>query len=280
MFIFLILILILIFFYFKFFKNITLSSVNLITGAVKTGKSTLAVHLALKTYRSRYIKWCIQSFFCKIFRKSLPERPLLYSNIPVRSRYGYVPLTRDMLRRRVRIAENSVIYIGEFSLVADSMNFKDMLLNEETQLFFKLIGHESNAIIICDTQSVKDCHYNLKRVLNSFIFIHHIIRLPFFIVAYVREMAYLDIDNNSIVNTIQGDLENELKRILIPKSVWKKFNYRCYRSFTDNLSASADVLYPDKSDKLLATDIVTFRDFKTLTKEVPVDANSKNRKIN
>ena len=259
----LILLIIGIVFYKKNFKQVNLGTINLVTGAPKTGKSTLSVALVLKTYDKLLMKYKVQCFFCKIFKKQVPEKPLLYSNIPIVHKEGYVPLTKDILERKKRLAINSVIYIGEFSLVADSFSYLDKELNEKTELFFKLIGHESHVTCIVDTQSVKDCHYNLKRVLSSFVYIHHLKVIPFFIIAYVREFAYLDTDNNSVVNNLSDDLDCTLKKILLPKSIWKKFDYRCYSILTDNLPLACDVSYDYST--LKQSSIVSYKNYKFLT---------------
>lgn len=260
--------------YHKFFKSIKLGTVNFVTGAPKTGKSTLSVALCLKTYNKLLRSYNVKLFFLKCFQKVgllrkvdiSYQKPLLYSNIPIKCKGGYVPLTKDILERKVKLSLYSVVYIGEFSLVADSFSYMNKELNEKTELFFKLLGHESHCTCICDSQSVKDVHYNLKRVLSSYVYIHHIQVIPFFIICYVREFAYIDTDNNSVVNTMQQDVESTLKRVIFPKSVWKKFDYRCYSVLTDNLPLANSVVTDIKSFK--QNDIVSYKDYKFLKSDV------------
>ena len=60
------------------FKTIKCSNLSLITGAVKSGKSTIGCYLALKQYKKTLFRWKVSCFFNKIIGKDLPEKPLLY----------------------------------------------------------------------------------------------------------------------------------------------------------------------------------------------------------
>ena len=112
--------------------------------------------------------------------------------------------------------------------------FKDMDINERLLYFNKLIGHETRGGgIIYDTQAIQDCHYAIKRSISSYIWIHHNIKIPFFILVYVREMFYSE--DNSSVNVFNEDVEETLLRIIVPKSIWKKFDAYCYSKLTDDL---------------------------------------------
>ena len=75
------------------FKSPKISAVSLVTGGVKTGKTTFAVNLAIKNYKRNLRSVKIRNFFAKLFRKKLEPLPLLYSNIPLA--VPYVPVTRE-----------------------------------------------------------------------------------------------------------------------------------------------------------------------------------------
>ena len=109
--------------YRKYFKVlISQGTITVCTGAVKTGKSTLAVYLALRSFRRIHFKWKIVSHFKKDI-----EEPLLYSNIPLNT--NYVPITTDILLRKVRIHKKSVVLLDEASLIADSQFIRDNKVN-------------------------------------------------------------------------------------------------------------------------------------------------------
>ncbi|PWL76848.1 MAG: hypothetical protein DBY22_00600 [Clostridiales bacterium] len=253
------------FLYFRYRKIPRLGNMVLVTGGIKTGKSTLSVYLALRTYKKQLFKWKIKCFIGK-FLKVLkipkfknfekPEKPLFYSNIPLKM--PYVPLTKELLLREERFAYGSVCYICEASLVADSMSYKDMTLNENLLLLNKLFAHETKGgYIFYDTQSILDNHYAVKRCLSSYLYIHHTIKtIPFFLLCWVREMKFSE--DNTIVNSFDSDVEKELKLIILPKKIWKKFDCYCYSSFTDDLPVNDNLDYPET---LKADDIISFKTY-------------------
>lgn len=236
-----------------------IGAIGMFDGAPKTGKSTLAIHTAIREYKKVKRKTKIQNFFRKIFKKELIEEPLLYSNIPIAIE-GYTPITTKILRRQERLRYKSITYLGEFSLIADSMTFKDGFLNEEIMLFMKLYGHETKGgKLIADSQCIADCHYALKRVIGQHFYIHNTINIPLlpFLIMHIREMIYSD--DGSTVNTINTDIEDDLKTIIISKKIWKKFDYCCYSILTDNLKVSDKKVKPKN---LKANKIVSFRTWK------------------
>ncbi len=242
------------------FKVPKIPCVALVTGGVKSGKSTLSVYLAIQTYNRVHRRWKIRSFFQTLLHKKVDEEPLLYSNIPLA--VPYVPISLELLQRKVRPRYASVAYVNEASLVADQMLFKNDELNERLTLFNKLFGHETcGGVLIYDTQCVHDVHYSVKRSLSSYIYVHHLEkRLPFFLVAQVREERYSD--DTGVVNSYNEDVENSLKKVLIPKRVWKKFDAYCFSCLTDGLPV-ADNVIEDSAD-LKARNIVSFRQYKTI----------------
>lgn len=274
-------------------KKIKWSTVNVITGGVKTGKSTLALFYAIKLYKVQVLKYNIRKFFIFLINHifliksknilSYGDRPEFYSNIPVDIKQGYTPLTTDILMRKEIPIEKSIVYIGEFSLVANSMDFKDMLLNEQTMLFFKLAGHSFNGKIFVDTQNIEDCHYNLKRCCDRYIYIHHSNTwLPFVVTMKLREMYYSP-ENQSAVNVFNEDLEHTLKSVIIFKHIWKKFDYRCYRVLNgekDKQRYRNNIKFTKKDRKkgyLQANKIVSFRQFLTIDSDI-IDKGGYNKK--
>ena len=122
------LILFLFFRWYRKFKFPKTNCIALVTGGVKSGKTTFALGLALSSYKKEHRSWKIRSFFAKILNKPIPEEPLLYSNIPLS--VPYVPITQSLLLRETRPRYRSVFLINEASLVADSQLFKDTDINE------------------------------------------------------------------------------------------------------------------------------------------------------
>lgn len=238
----------------KIFKYPKIGAMAMVTGGVKTGKSTFSVALTIREYKRRHRAWKFRKFFQKLLKREIDEEPLIYSNIPLA--VPYVPLTEDLILRRKRFTYGSVIYVCEASLMADSQMVKDMELNERLLLFNKLIGHElKGGCIIYDTQSIADVHYSIKRCLSEYFYIHHLVKwIPFFLVAYVREDRYSE--DGSVVAVSSQDVEDTLTRVIIPKSTWKKFDCYCYSSLTDDKEVVSDTVV---ADSLKATNILSFK---------------------
>lgn len=232
--VFLIVLVMALFLFLKLRKVPKCGSLTLITGGVKTGKSTLSIHLALRMYRKAKFRWRAYMILRKVLRfLPIREKPLFYSNVPIAG-IDFVEVTDDLLLREKRFAYRSVVYIQEASLVADSQLFRDKDTNERLLYFNKLIGHETRGgSIIYDTQCIQDCHYAIKRSVSSYFWIHHNVKVPFFVLVYVREMFYSE--DGSGVNVFNEDVEQTLLRIVIPKSIWKRFDAYCYSKMTDNL---------------------------------------------
>lgn len=248
-------------FFLSKFKVPKVGSLALVTGGVKTGKSTLSVAIVRREYNARCRSVKFANFFRKLFRRPLLEMPLLYSNVPLAM--PYVELTEDLLLRRKRFAYNCVIYIQEASLVADSQLIRDMDVNERLMLFNKLIGHETHGgVLVYDTQCIGDVHYSVKRCISNYFYIHHLVKwIPFFMIAKVQECRYSD--DGSTINVSGKDVEDTLKSVIIPKRNWKFFDRYCYSVLTDDLPVEDRVINNSlKIKDLKARNILSFRKLK------------------
>lgn len=245
-------------------KTIKIPAVFLITGAVKTGKTFLSVHLAIKQYKKNLRKWRIKKILCAILRRDAPLKPMLYSNIPLRwTRHNQ--FTIDILLRKVRIPDMSVVLLDEASLVADSMLFGNKDINAKLLLFVKLFSHYSHGgNLIINTQAISDLHYSFKRSLNNYLFIYSHTKLPFITIMKVREMIYSD-DNNTM-NDFHEDLELSMRTILVFNKNYRKYDSYCYSIFTDELpyQVKYDTELLTRYDSLKTRNLVTLQDFKKL----------------
>lgn len=259
---------------FKIIKIPKFGNMTLITGGVKTGKTTMSVWLAYRQYQRQLRKYYILNYIIYPVFHRLPfkwakrlnkkEKPLFYSNIPIAIK-GYVPLTTDLIERRTRFRYGSVIYMCESSLVADSQCIKDAIINEEMLLLNKLIAHETKGgYLFYDTQSISDNHYAVKRCLSSYFYIHHSKKIPFFVLSWVRELKYSE-DSNE-VNNFGTDVEDTLQLVIIPKKVWKLFDCYCYSALTDDLPVEENEKIVNITDSKKTKKIITFRNYKTIPK--------------
>ena len=260
-----------IYFYIKRkFKFPKVGAMAMVTGGVKCGKSTFAVGLLLSEHRRRKRAVKIKNFFRRLFKRREEELPLIYSNIPLS--VPYVPLTEDLLLRKKRFVYGSVIYVNEASLVADSQLIFDMDTNERLLLFNKLIGHEcKGGCLIYDTQAISDVHYSVKRCLSEYFYIHHLYKwIPFFLVATVRECRYSD--DGSVIAVEDKDTEETLRRVIIRKSTWKKFDAYCFSSLTDDLPVEREEVL---SDTLKVNKVFSFREYPSLVAQGKQDPKPK-----
>lgn len=263
----------LLFIYFKFFKIPKLKNVVFIDGGLGCGKSFYSVSLAIKLHKRALRKWYFQKYLCKflgLFSKKYKnlqiEKPLLYSNIKLKN-YEHVILTKELLIRDMRFNYKSVVLIDEFSLFADQQLYKNQDLNEKLQLFFKLFRHETKGgYMVVNSQSINDCHYSFKYILNDYFYIHHRIKLPFISLLAIRENVY-SADNGNVINSSNEDIESTLKKVIVLNKYYKKYDSYTYSIFTDKLESDNRLVKFIKNDELKADKLISFRDYKYLIKE-------------
>lgn len=264
----------LLFIYFKFFKIPKLKNVIFIDGGLGCGKSFYSISLAIKLHKKALRKWYFQKYICKflgLFSKKYKnkeiEKPLLYSNIKLKN-YDHVILTKELLIRDMRFNYKSVVLIDEFSLFADQQLYKNQDLNEKLQLFFKLFRHESKGgYMVVNSQSINDCHYSFKYILNDYFYIHHRVKLPFISLLAIRENLY-SADNGNVINSSNEDVESTLKKVIVLNKYYNKYDTFTYSIFTDKLESDNRLVKFIKNDELKADKLISFRDYKYLIKEV------------
>lgn len=244
----------------KTHKEPRIPDVGLITGGVKCGKTSASLYLAYRQYKRNLFKWQCKCFLIeKLWRTEYPEKPLLYSSIPLS--VPHVLVTQDLILRKIRPAFKSVCFIDEASLLADSFDFKDDEVNEQIKLFNKLWGHMTHGgQLIYNTQNESDLHYNIKRCLGSYIWIHRTIKwIPFVLVFMCREMVYSE--SNNAVNVFNEDVEDTLKWIVCSKRIWKKFDCYCFSHYTDDHQPDERVI---EKPTTLKAEVVSFKKYSQL----------------
>lgn len=244
----------------KYKKKFKFDSITQVNGAVGSGKTSTCVYLAIRETKIKRRKTKIKNWFRKLLGKDLLEMPLLYSNIPLYYNIKkdilldfYVPFTMEHITRQKRFNYNSVIFLSESSLIANSMDYKvfkenDNDINDRLNLFLKLIRHETKSSGCClftETQSRNDNHYSFDRNISTCLFITKAIKIPFFRLVWCRELIYQD----NTLNEFDDDIKEATNQYwyLIPKSIFKKYNSYAYSFLTDDLDKmnNADLYYDD-----------------------------------
>lgn len=259
-------------------KNLKLSNLILVTGAVKSGKSTYALYLAYKEYKKAYRQWKLKTAIRKAFGKKPEEEPLLYSNIPLAVNYS--PITKDILERRKRINYKSVVFLDEATLIADNMIYQEKDISERIMLFNKLFGHETHGgKLIYDTQATGDLPAVTRRCISQRIYVHSMIKwIPFVLIPSIREERYSE--DGSTIQTDQNDIDNQgYKKCIIPKKIWKLFDCYCFSALTDDLEADNKVINGKKLRNLKTKNLVSYNQYKEL-KGNDRKENKENSRVN
>lgn len=242
----------------KKLKVLKIPCVFFIDGAPKTGKSALTIWLGYKTYLKNVFAWRVGRLFYWLKKHSYlgyPLKPMIYCNIPLAVKHNR--LTKEIITRKVRIPNRSVVIIDEASLVADSMLFKDKVTNYEILMFAKLFGHYSHGgTLILNSHTITDLHYAFKRSLGSYLYIYQSNKLPLITLCKCREMVYSD--NNNMVNDISADVELSMRTLVYFNFVFKLYDCFCYSCFTDDLEYQVDYNYKYDKKDLKCRRIVSF----------------------
>lgn len=242
------------FLYVKYRKPLNFGNLVLVTGGVKTGKTMLSMLLIRMAYKKARRKWKRECRRAKRKFHPFPEEPLIYSNMPINTKWGYSPLTEDLILKKARFRYGSVIYFNEITFIAGSKDIKDDEINDILLSFYKLIAHETKGgVCIVDTQAVQDAHFALKRSLSTYYMIVKKIWLPFFNVVFLRENIFVDGDTVAIDTNVdpQDSPSAGGKKLyvkLLPHSLWRMYDQYAYSYFTDNLPVHDEILHPTKDD--------------------------------
>lgn len=224
-------------------KRLRYGNLTLITGGVKVGKTELAVCLAEKQYTRQLRKWRKE---CRIAQKrfeTMPEKPLLYSNMPIgRKGDTYAPLTLDLMTGKKRFRYGSVVYFNEVSFIAGSKDLGNEEVNDYLLKFWKLCAHETKGgYFILDTQSPQDMHYTVKRSLSTYYHIYKRVTMPIVSLIWLRENMLVDGENTIAVDThvdpqdavMDGGKKMYFRPIL--NKWWKYYDRYAYSVLTDEL---------------------------------------------
>lgn len=236
-------------------KDLNYGNLTLVTGGVKVGKTMFSVFLVKLQYRRQLRKWRRACRKAKRRYLPFPEKPLIYSNMPLHVKWGYSPLTEDHVLRKARFRYGSVIYFNEITFIAGSKDIKDDEINDILLQFYKLIAHETHGgYAFVDTQAVQDSHFALKRSLSTYYMLIKKIELPFFNLVFLRENIFVDGENTVAIDTQVDPQDTPLiggKKLyvrLLPHTLWNNYDQYAYSYLTDHLPCQDTVLKPLKDD--------------------------------
>lgn len=277
------------FFIFKV-KHLKTPDVYMVDGGVKTGKSLVAVMLAIKQYRKNLIRYYLGNLlirFFNLFRKKfnklkLIEKPMLYSNMPLfKVKFNY--LTLDILEMKVRCPHKSVFLLDEASLIADSLAAFGVTklekehvdyINEKLTLFLKIgVSHGGKgSTCIYNSQNVTDLHFAFRRCTSTYLMIYKNRKFPFFCLLNTRELVHDE--SNDVVNTQINDIDDDAKPLFVSKRWFKYYDrYYLYVLFKNlPVMVDYDVKKLNRLEYKDLESVLTFSKYKMLN-----DFNRKNK---
>ena len=274
-------IILLIVLYYKHCKKFKFDSVVMVNGAVGSGKTSTTLTFAINSHKFAHKIWWRRVHIWSIFNPKFKseEEPLLYSNIPLEYKY-YVPLTTKILKREERPNFKSVIFISESSLVANSMDYKDKILNEQLTLFLKLVRHELHgsyrnifgrgyANLYIETQSKNDNHYAFDRCISQVLYLTKSINLPFFKIVWCRELLLIDSVQNDFEDDFKEDISN--RWYILPKKIFKRYDSYCYKFLTDDLPVNNTICHISLKE-IKSFEIPSFHTYYTINQEKESDS--------
>lgn len=230
-------------------KRLKYGNLTLVTGGVKTGKTELCVALCIKQYKKQLRKWRRECRRAKRRYQPFPEKPLLYSNMPIGKKgQTYAPLTLDLIQRKKRFTYGSVVYFNEVSFIAGSKDIKDEEVNDTLLALFKLCAHETKGgYFFIDTQAPQDMHYSIKRSLSTYYTIYKRTTLPLVSLLWIRENIFVD-GENTVAMDSQIDTQDKVSEggkkmyfLVLPNKWWKYYDRYAYSSLTDHLPTSTEI---------------------------------------
>lgn len=217
---------------YKKFAVLPDNAIVMVNGGLGAGKSNMTVGAGVRDYKQRLRRYKIRKV---LFPWKSFEKPVLCSNIPLK--LEYVPLTKAILERKVRLPYGSVLIIDEFSLVADSMSYKT-INNTTLMLFMKLFRQETRGgVMYVNTQALEDCHYAMKRCVNSYIWIFKKRKIFFLLLFKIRVFT---INEDSTMNLVDDVQEN--RYYLLSTRVWRKYDTYAYSGLTDRLPVATKTI--------------------------------------
>lgn len=248
-------------------KRLVYGNLTLVTGGVKTGKTELCVALCFKQYRKQLAKW---RRACRKARKRfepLPEKPLIYSNVPIGKKgFEYAPLTLPLIKREERFRYGSVVYFNEVSFIAGSKDIKDEAINDVLLSLFKLCAHETKGgYFFIDTQAPQDMHYSIKRSLSTYYTIYRRVTLPVISLLYIRENVFVD-GENTVALDQQIDTQDKVKDggkkmyfYILPNKWWKYYDRYAYSYLTDSKPCACNTVKIERERDLKVKSLLRVR---------------------
>lgn len=235
------------------------------TGGVGSGKTFMSVRQAIKCYQRALSAWNKERIKAVIMRREVPEKPLLFSNIPImyKKKFTSCELTPDILLLQRRIPEGSVVMIDEVSAFLNQFEYAK---NNNVKLFdefCRLCRQYFNGNVIINDQCSSNIVLQIRRRLNT---IYNLSKHRYFFGITMVKVREINI-SDEILSVDTKDTNNEVQTLITFGNFFKYYESRCYRyryevldcvdpvfhdaKFTTELLTCPDTLFENVIDKTL-----------------------------
>lgn len=220
------------------------------TGGVGAGKSVLAVRQAIKRYKAALREWKRKCFFARIMRKELPEKPLLFSNLPIvyKKKFTSCELPYSVLLLQERVPERSVIVIDEVSSFLNQFEYNKNTNVKLFDEFCRLCRHYFDGTVIITDQCSANIVLQIRRRLNTiYNLAKHSHFLFFFNTVRCREINI----SEEIVTIDEKDTNVEQKPFFYFGNFFKYYNSRAYAPRYSYLDFVKEIFHTQKTTEEL-----------------------------
>jgi hypothetical protein len=240
------------------------NSVICFTGGLGSGKTLFGVYYALGRLAKRRRSYKIKQFFRKRFNyvKYLvykDSEPLLYSNIPIRSKH-YVNLTQEHITLERKINENSVVFLDEIGQVASQHDWNKPLVKGNINEYIRFFRHYIDGSLIVTDQSADEIAVGIRRRINVIYNLNDFVKLlpiPYFTIARTTITPVTIIENlQTVEKTDVGEIDKHfIYAFLIGKP---RYASRTYKHRYDHVTLIPE--NPQYPDSLYTNDFIEIPD--------------------
>lgn len=200
-------------------------SIIAFTGGVGAGKTNGGVKGITKDYKAALKRWKKDCFRARFFRKELPEKPLLFSTVPIiTKKYRSCELTPEIVLLQVKIPQGSCILADEVSTFLNQFEFSK---NENVRLFDEFCRFFRQYIrgrMIITDQCSQNVVLQIRRRLNT---IYNLCDHHYWLginMVKVREIHISD----EIINVEQEDTNKTFERLVYFGNIFKLYDSFCF----------------------------------------------------
>lgn len=227
--------------------KITHDSTILFTGGLGSGKTKSSVSAAIKSikaavsaWRRAYfwalVKWRLFGVFKNEPKPERGEKPILFSNIPVRwgwpwaRSYSY-QLTREMFLFKERIPCGSVVLVDELPQFANQFEWANPLVQNEVNEFFTFFRHYVGGVFIANAQSLDEVESHIRRKLNCYYYCFDF--SPILWLFYRMRVLKCRVGDVSV--SLDSDFLDDNAKWVYGTFLFKHYESRCYRHRYDSV---------------------------------------------